>query len=154
MTLRAGALRHYETFSRLILHSVQFEYSHLFNPFAFNSFVVRNLLFFSAEACMIAEDTVTSSYFVEISGWDKHESFFVERSQLASDDPSVRCISLRHNVSDGSLIFLRLLNHNTSLSAIPIAFEAHFLGVDQDGLHQFSISPAHPRQSASRFQVN
>ena len=103
---------------------------------------------------MLAEETLLASYFVEVSGWDQQESFFVEKSQLACDEAVGKFISLRHYLSDGSLIFLRLLNSDTSLTAIPMAYEAHFVGCDLNGFNQFSLMPAHPRQSTSHYQIN
>ena len=103
---------------------------------------------------MLAEGTLLSSYVVEVSGWDEDESFFVEKSQLSCDEFTGKFITLQHNLLEGSLIFLRLLNSDTSLTAIPIAYEAHLVGNDLQGLHQFNLLPAHPRQPASPYPIN
>lgn len=103
---------------------------------------------------MLAEDMLLSSFHVEVSGWDEHELFFVEKSQLAYDDPSHKCISLRRNLSDGSLVFLRLLNSSTSQSSIPMAYQAHFIGCNVQGLNQFNLQPAQPRQPTSHHSIN
>jgi hypothetical protein len=116
--------------------------------------LARNLLSFSSEVRMLAEDTLLSSYYVEVSGWDEDESFFVEKSQITGDDFTGKLISLRHNLPDGALIFLRLLNPNTSPSTIPIAFETCFVGCDLHGFNQFSLLPCQPRQNACRYLIN
>jgi len=103
---------------------------------------------------MLAEDTLLSSYLVEVSGWDEDESFFVEKSRLSGDDFAGKLITLHHNLSDGSLIFLRLLNSNIPLSAIPVAYEAHYIGSDIHGFHQSTPLPGHPRLPASRYSIN
>ena len=68
-------------------------------------------------------------FIVEVSGSDQDETFFVEKSQLECDELTAKFISLRHNVADGSLIFLRLLIPETAMTGIPVAYEAHMLGI-------------------------
>jgi hypothetical protein len=121
---------------------------------SFNLSLAHNLLFSHPEVRMLAEDTSISSYLVEISGWDEEESFFVEKSQLSCDGFACKLITLQHRLCDGSLIFLRLLNSDTPLTAIPIAYEVHFVGSDLHGFNQFSLLPAHPRQPSSRYSIN
>ena len=103
---------------------------------------------------MLVEDVLLSSSLVEVSGWDEDEFFFVEKSPLACDPSTGKLISLHHSLSDGALIFLRLLDFHASLTAIPIPYEAHFVGTDFNGLNQFSLSPANSRQPTSRYLVN
>ncbi len=102
---------------------------------------------------MIVAETITSVSPVEVSGWDEDELFFVEKSLLSCDDITGKQITLQHDLSDGAIIFLRLLQSNEP-SSLPLAFEAHFLGCDFQGHNQFSLMPALPRYPNSRYPVN
>ena len=46
---------------------------------------------------------------VEVSGWDKHQTFFVEKSELVGDESAGKQIQLHAAIPDGAVIFLRLL---------------------------------------------
>jgi hypothetical protein len=103
---------------------------------------------------MLVDDVLTSVSPVEVSGWDEDKLFFVEQSLLASDDRAGNLISLRHHLSSGSIVFLRLLNDVHSYSSLSIPYEAHFLGSDFHGFNQFSLTAANPRYSNSSCFVN
>ena len=72
-------------------------------------------------------------YKVEISGWDSDENFFVEQTQLAWSEQNQKKIVLRHRVTSGAMIFLRLAERATLPANLPIAFRA---GHIQAGLMQ------------------
>ena len=43
----------------------------------------------------------TNMYRVEVSGWDKHQAFFVEQSELAWSEECGKQVALSHAVPDG-----------------------------------------------------
>jgi hypothetical protein len=64
-----------------------------------------------------------TDYRVEVSGWDAAESFFVEKATLGFSDEGERVIYLRHPVSSGSMLFLRLIDARVGYPSFPIAYK-------------------------------
>lgn len=88
---------------------------------------------------------VTSLYRVEVSGWDKSQMFFVEKSELEWSEDSGKHVTLTSAVPDGSVIFLRLIQPLTTDRSQSVPFETEFLSVTPDGLNQFRLHPVSPR---------
>lgn len=63
-------------------------------------------------------------YKVEISGWDHEENFFVEQTQLEWSENDQKKIVLRHHVTSGAMVFLRLAEPAKLPASLPIAFRA------------------------------
>ena len=105
-------MRHSETLLSTCLGSAQFHRSNPFNLFPLSPFLAHNLLFCFLEVSMLAEDTLLSSYFVEVSGWDEDESFFVEKSQLACDE-------FTGKLSLFNTTFLKALSSSCVFSTLP-----------------------------------
>ena len=61
-----------------------------------------------------ARISVTSLYRVEVSGWDKSQTFFVEKSELEWSEDSGKHVTLSSAVPDGSVVFLRLIQPLTA----------------------------------------
>lgn len=95
-----------------------------------------------------------TSYRVEISGWDEDESFFVEKSSLAGDELMGKHVALEHRITDGAIVFVRVLLPNSYHRSCPVAYQAEFQGFDPDGLHVFRLSPAQPRYGSPEYAVN
>jgi hypothetical protein len=87
----------------------------------------------------------TNLYRVEVSGWDKNQAFFVEKSELEWNEDSSKQVVLRHMVPDGAVIFLRLLQPISTSRSHPVAYEAEFISMTPDGQHQFRLYQACPR---------
>jgi hypothetical protein len=92
-----------------------------------------------------AHHHVTTHYRVEISGWDKNQAFFVEKSELAWSEQSGKQVALHSAIPDGAIIFLKLLQPLRMDRAHPVAYEAELVGVTQHGLHQFRLHSVSPR---------
>jgi hypothetical protein len=116
--------------------------------------MAARLLLLSLEEHMAIVHLNASASRIEVSGWDKNEDFFVEQSEFAYDDVSGKHITLAHNLPEGSLIFLRLIDSTSSHHSVPVAYHAKFIRFDSDGHHQFRLVPAHPLQPVSLFPVN
>ena len=98
----------------------------------------------------------TSATTVEVSGWDEQEMFFVEKSELSTDDFANNYISLDHRLCEGAIVFVRTLQSTYFVRPVPIPFEVELLGYDSEGRQQFRLSPAQPRHAApcGRNSVN
>jgi hypothetical protein len=93
---------------------------------------------------------------VEVSGWDEHEVFFVEKTDLDWDDLAGKQIVLQHKLASGSIIFIRRLHSVSSQRSAAIAYVAEFVGTCEEQVHQFQfqLHPVRPRQQSSSLSVN
>ena len=97
---------------------------------------------------------VTTTYRVEVSGWDKNQSFFVEKSELEWSEDSGKQLSLTRAIPDGAIVFLRLIASMSVDRSDPVAYETEYLETSPDGLHQFRLHPVSPRTAAEETLVN
>lgn len=88
---------------------------------------------------------VNSLYRVEVSGWDKSQIFFVEKSELEWGEDSGKHVTLNSDVPDGSVVFLRLIQPLTTDRSQSVPYETEFLCVTPDGQNQFRLHPVSPR---------
>jgi hypothetical protein len=70
---------------------------------------------------------ITSKYRVEVSGWNKTQAFFVEKSELEWSEESGKQLSLSHAVPDGAVVFLRLLPCLSMDRSDPVAYAMEFV---------------------------
>jgi hypothetical protein len=84
-------------------------------------------------------------YRVEVSGWDKNQAFFVEKSDLEWNEDSGKLVVLFNAVPDRALVFLRLLQSISADRSRPVPYEAEFVTVTAEGLRQFRLHPVSPR---------
>jgi len=94
-----------------------------------------------------AFDPLTSTYSVEVSGWDITQSFFVERSELAWNEEAGKQLTLTRQLRAGTMIFVRLLQLTTTGRALPVAYQAEPLGETAEGRHLFRVTRAQPRSA-------
>jgi hypothetical protein len=86
------------------------------------------------------------SYRVEVSGWDKGENFFVERTQLVWGRDQMHEVNLRAPLRIGSIVFVRLIQNMLQNAAFPIAYQAVNLSAqDEEGLTCVKLEQMHPR---------
>ena len=64
------------------------------------------------------------AYPVEVSGWDDHQNFFVEKTELHWSEVAGKHIVLQRQVPSGTLVFLRLLDPMGVLPAHPVPYRA------------------------------
>lgn len=105
---------------------------------------------------MPAAETLVSTdgFWVEVSGWDENQVFFVEKSDLDWDNFAGRHISLQHMLPDGAMVFLRVLQPTDLRQSPPTAYKVEFIGCDPEGHHQFRLKPVHPRYGHESTTVN
>lgn len=87
---------------------------------------------------------VTSLYDVEVSGWDRMETFFVERCELEWNEESGKQVSIQQTLSENSVLLVRLLQPEESDRSHPVVFEAEWIGKTKSGLQQFRLNRVVP----------
>ncbi|HUO34119.1 MAG TPA: hypothetical protein VMU43_03930 [Candidatus Acidoferrum sp.] len=95
-------------------------------------------------------DSQQDSYTVEISGWDKSENFFVERTLLEWGCDRQHEIRLRSPLRVGSVVFVRLVQDMLENVAFPIAYHAATVGEkDEGGYTHVKLEQMHGRHAFS-----
>jgi len=94
-------------------------------------------------------------YNVEISGWDKAENFFVERTSLVWGRNQNHEVCLKSPLRTGSVVFVRLIQRMLENAALPIAFQAVSLGErDENGFTRVKLEHMHPRNANALIGTN
>ena len=88
---------------------------------------------------LTAEHPALSLYRVEVSGWDDNKAFFVENSDLEWTENSGKQVTLNRGLSNGTVIFLRLLQPISSNRSHSVAYEAELVTQTDEGLRQFRL---------------
>lgn len=76
---------------------------------------------------------ISTTTTVEVSGSDDKEMFFVEKSELSTDDFANNYLSLDHRLCQGTIVFIRALQSTYFLPHNPIPFEVELLAYDSCG---------------------
>jgi hypothetical protein len=97
---------------------------------------------------LTAQDPMTDSYPVEVSGWDSTQSFFVEKSELEWNEETGKHVTLTRSLSPGSMIFLRLLLPLSPDRSLPVAYHARPMGVTPEGQQHFLLSQIQPKSGS------
>ena len=96
----------------------------------------------------IEHPPLTSTYSVEVSGWDDSHTFFVERSELHWSEQSGKQLTLTHRLPPRAMIFVRLLQPMDGDRAFPVAYEAEALSTAWDKSQQFRLTRVVPRNGS------
>jgi hypothetical protein len=100
----------------------------------------------------LSGQTVASGlYFVEVSGWDIDEVFFVEKSAIEWDEDDEKRVKLRRPLRKGSLIFIRLTQTSAGPRAYPIAYEVDPLRACEEDLCEYRLIQVQRRARRSPF---
>ncbi len=97
---------------------------------------------------LTAEHPATSLYRVEVSGWDDNQAFFVENSELEWAEDSGKQVTLNRGLSEGAVIFLRLLQPISPICndrSHPVACQAELVARNPEGQRQFRLRPVTSR---------
>ena len=86
-----------------------------------------------------AEHPATNLYCVEISGWDDNKAFFVENSELDWTEQSGKQVTLNHDLKQGAVVFVRLLQPISNDRSHTVAYEAELVARTDEGLRQFRL---------------
>jgi hypothetical protein len=96
-------------------------------------------------------DTATSqgNYRIEVSGWGLNDVFFVEKSDLIWTDGGEKRLLLHHALSEGAVIFVRLMTPETSYGSVPVAYQVENVQhMNSAGLCEMRLLQVHPRSKA------
>jgi len=86
----------------------------------------------------------TGTYSVEVSGWDCHQIFFVERTDLEWNECSGKHLALRRSLLDKAVVFVRLLQPNGSNRSYAVAYEATSMQVPAGKGYFYRLNTVHP----------
>ena len=101
---------------------------------------------------LIAEQPATNLYRVEVSGWDDNKVFFVENSELEWAEDSGKHVTISRGLSEGAVIFLRLLQPISNGRSHPVAYQAELVARNTEGQAQFRLRPVSSRGRTQLFQ--
>jgi hypothetical protein len=94
----------------------------------------------------VNEPAVTT-YRIEISGWDKNGSFFVENTDLEWSEESGKRVQMSREVRNGAIIFVRLLQGPVPTNSYPVAYQVECLQSNMNGKNQeFRLIQLHPKR--------
>ncbi|HYL86209.1 MAG TPA: hypothetical protein VE263_18435 [Candidatus Angelobacter sp.] len=94
---------------------------------------------------LTARQPLTSSYSVEVSGWDNSHTFFVEKSELSWNEETGKFLTLSHELHQHTMIFVRLLQPVAAERTFPVAYEAEPHGFTSEGQQVFRVTRMVPR---------
>lgn len=94
---------------------------------------------------LTAHCPLTSTYSVEVSGWDSTQSFFLEKSELTWNEENGKRLCLSHQLCPGTMIFVRLLQPTAAERTFPVAYQAEPLGTTPEGQQLFRVTRVQPR---------
>lgn len=97
---------------------------------------------------LTAREPLTSNYSVEVSGWDKAHSFFVERSELYWNEETGKFLALSRLLCPGTMIFVRLLQPTAAERTFPVAYQAEPMASTPEGQQMFRVTRMEPRSAA------
>lgn len=85
-------------------------------------------------------------YRIEISGWDRENNFFVEKTELAWLPDGTKKALMRTRLQEGTLVFIRLMENNSAERALPVTYLVAGMSSDLiDGKSEVSLAQPHPR---------
>jgi hypothetical protein len=90
-------------------------------------------------------DLYRGLYRVEVSGWDKNQAFFVEKSDLEWTENSGKRVVLSHELPDRAVVFVRLLRMLSADRSHSVPYEVEFVAVTPEGQRQFRLRAVRPR---------
>jgi len=83
---------------------------------------------------MIAETSEPQTgYPIEVSRWDEHEDFFVERTELYWSEQSRKHILILRPIVSGALVFLRLIDPLSIDRVRPVPYRAELFETIKGG---------------------
>jgi hypothetical protein len=97
---------------------------------------------------MAAECSDDQCYRVEVSGWNLAEAFFVEKASLEWTSDGLKSVRLKTDLRSGTIVFLRLLQHDAATSQFPVAYQTSDLSPrESDGRSRVCLQQMHPREN-------
>jgi hypothetical protein len=89
-------------------------------------------------------------YGIEVSGWGLDNSFFLEQTDLLWSQDGTKKIALRRAVSEGAIVFVRLVNTESSRACLPVTYQVDRVeSMGPNGLCEMRLTQLHPRSKES-----
>lgn len=92
---------------------------------------------------------------VEVSGWDRDEAFFVEKTQFLPNGCHGERIRLRHALRDLAVIFIRVLHTRVPSRVCPVAYQVKvFFESGNTKAHEYNLTRLHPKGAYDEKSVD
>ena len=93
--------------------------------------------------------TIKGNYRIEVSGWGLNDVFFVEKTDLLWSEGGEKKLLLHHTLSEGAVIFVRLMAPDTSYGSVPVAYQVENVQpMNSIGLCEMRLQQVHARSRA------
>jgi hypothetical protein len=87
---------------------------------------------------------------IEISGWGLDNSFFAEKTDLLWTSDGKKHVELHRALSEGAIVFIRLLASEPSSGSVPVAYRVEgIVPMDCNGRCQMRLAQLRPRSKES-----
>src|SRR5258706_6484591 len=98
---------------------------------------------------MDGKATTEGNYRIEVSGWDLNDFFFVEKTGFLWSEGGEKRLLLHHALSEGAVIFVRLMAPETSSGLVPVAYQVENIKpMNSTGQCETRLVQVHPRLRA------
>jgi len=95
----------------------------------------------------------TAGYRIEVSGWGLDDNFFVESADLLWTPSGDKNLKLRRALAEGAVVFVRLLNPESSNNSVPVAYRVEGIEpMDCNGCCQMKLRQLSRRSKESLLQ--
>ena len=92
---------------------------------------------------------IQGKYRIEVSGWGLNDVFFVEKTDLLWSEGEEKRLLLHHALSEGAVIFVRLMAPETSCGLVPVTYQVENVKpMNSTGLCEMRLVQVHPRSKA------
>jgi hypothetical protein len=93
--------------------------------------------------------TLSGNYQIEVSGWGLDDAFFVEKTDLLWAEGGEKKLLLHRTLTDGNIIFVRLLAPETPFGSVPVAYQVERVQpMNSSGLCEMRLVRLQPRSRA------
>jgi len=93
-------------------------------------------------------------YRIETSGWDQSNEFFVEECTMDWSESSVKKVTLRHQIEEGTALFVRLISPSAGGESFPVVYRAKSVGPAQaDGRREVEIEETRPMRARAAEEM-
>jgi hypothetical protein len=94
------------------------------------------------------------NYRIEVSGWGPDDSFFVEKTELRWSPSGDKQVVLRRALTEGAMIFVRLLGSQSMKGSVPVAYQVNGIQpMNCEGLCEMQLRQMQPRSKAAYSQA-
>jgi len=94
-----------------------------------------------------AQYPIATNYRIEVSGWDKNDSFFVESTELEWREDTGKRVRMSHDMRNGAVLFVRLQQGPVPGNSYPVAYQVETLeSKNNRGTHEFRLIQLRPRR--------